>query len=226
MGVQAAHAAAAGDHAEEARLLEEVYTQVFAFMCRNAELKRQRTELELRVRAFERDLTAARAAQERETEAKLRLFEGRRLAERNYQEAERRYQHLLAGIVEIADDYRLSVSELANSVAASPEDESIPMSEEYTYRLRRMVQAPLERIEDVLSVQDISVQHAESNAEIDVRRFDVAGTIDDAERAPGTVVRAHRPAYVGQDGSVIRKGAVIVTRHDAPVATDSDSALA
>ena len=201
------------DHAEERELLEEVYTQVFTLMCRKADLKRQLADLEQRVHVLQQGVVAA---QTREDEAKVRLLEGRR--------AERRYRELLVGVADVADEYRLSVTQAAETDEPSPDESST--SEQNANRLRRMVQAPLERIEDLLSSQGISAQHAESDREIDVRFFDVAGVIDNAEREPGTVVRGHRPAYVGHDGTVIRKGAAIVTRRGEPLPTDPESDLA
>lgn len=201
------------DHADERELLEEVYQQVFGFMRRKAELERQRTEFERRYAALQHEL---RMAQDREDEVKVRLLATSR--------AERRHQQLLIGLTEVADEYRLSIvqaSELDSSIADEPS-----ASSQTTSRLQRLVQAPLERIEDVLSSQGLTVQQAETGSVIDVRCFEVAGVIDDAERTPGTVVRSHRPAYIRQDGTIIRKGAAIVTRRSDPVPTDPQSAPA
>lgn len=201
------------DHADERELLEEVYQQVFGFMRRKAELERQRTELVRRCEALQHEL---RAVQAREDDAKVRLLEARR--------AERRYQQFLIGLTEVADEYRLSTAQVGELGSSTSDEPSV--SSQTTHRLQRLVQAPLERIEDMLSSQGISVQQAEPGSVIDVRRFEVAGVIDDAERAPGTVVRTHRPAYVGQDGIIVRKGAAIVTRRGEPVPTDPQSAPA
>jgi hypothetical protein len=187
------------NHAEERELLEGVYKQVFNFMRRKAELERQQRDLDRRCLALQDDL---RAAQGREDEAKVDLLKGHR--------AERRYHELLARIADIADEYRLSV-EQATALEASPASEPLT-SDRDTHRLQRLVQAPLERIEDVLSSQGVSVQQAELDVMIDVSRFDVAGVVVDAERVAGTVVHTHRPAYVRQDGTIVRKGAAVVTR--------------
>lgn len=206
---------AACDHADERELLEEVYQQVFGFMRRKAELERQRTEFERRYAALQHEL---RVAQDREDEAKVRLLAASR--------AERRHQQLLIGLAEVADEYRLSIAQ-AGELDSSPSDAPLASSPPTnTHRLELLVRAPLDRIEDVLSSHGISVQQAEPGSVIDVCRFEVAGVIHDAERAPGTVVHTHRPAYVGQDGTIIRKGAAIVTRRDDPVPTDPLSAPA
>lgn len=187
---------------------EEVQQHMRIFMRRapdleqqRADLERERSELEQRCHALQLGLLAA---QEHEAEAKVR---GRR--------AERRYQQLLMDLAEVADEYRLSVEQATEALDASAADGQ-PAAVQTVERIRRLVQAPLERIEEMLSTLDISVQQAEPGSEIDVHRFEVAATIEDEVRIPGTVMRTDRPAYVGRDGTVFRKGAVIVTRRSRP----------
>lgn len=197
-------AVTAGDHDEDHEPLTGGDDHVFGFM------RRRVVELEQQIQALQAEL---RAAHEREDEGKVRALEGRR--------AERRYQQLLIGLAEVADDYRLSVEQTAEH-NTSPLDEEIT-AEQFAQRMRRMVLAPLERIQDLLAAEGVVVQHAELECEIDVRRFEVAATVEDAARVPGTVVRAHRPAYVGQNGAVIRRGAAVVARRGDAISDDAIS---
>ena len=201
-------ASSKSDHAEERKQLQEVYDTMFNFMRRNVELERQRTDLERQCAYLQSEL---QAVLRREEDAKVSQLEGRR--------AERRYQQILVGLTDIAYEYRVSLDQISDFESLFLEEAATDpaASERRVYRLRRLIHAPLERIEEVFKSQGITSLQATPEVAIDLRLFDVAGVRDDSAFEPGTVVSTHRPAYVSQDGAVIRKGAAIVTRRGAAV---------
>jgi molecular chaperone GrpE len=54
---------------------------------------------------------------------------------------------------------------------------------------------------------------AESGVPFDPQRHEVVGVVEDADKAPGTVVEVLRPGY-GQGSSLLRPAAVVVSRQE------------